>query len=258
LFFAKNAKNRRFFRSKFAFKSTDMKQIQQYGIALLHLFFPKLCIACNTFQPIKDNALCGACEMALPLADNLSPYLNSFHRRLAGRLPLHWAMAYLHYKPANAAQKILHDLKYNGNQEIGTALGKRLGLEIIKNIEANALPDVIIPVPLHPKKLHQRGYNQSLSIALGLSQILQRPVKDKDLIRIKNTETQTKKSRLERLENVSGAFTLLHPSHYKNKRILLVDDVFTSGATTEACAGILYESGIASLSMATLALAEDW
>lgn len=152
-------------------------------------------------------------------------------------------------------QHLLHQLKYNQCPEIGERLGRAYGHELSESSLANEL-DLIIPVPLHRSRLRQRGYNQSAHFAMGLSEALQVPWDESISIRTQATATQTRKNRLERWENVRQVFSVEKGVPVRGKRVLLVDDVITTGATLEACGSHLLESGCASLSVACIAEAQ--
>jgi ComF family protein len=132
----------------------------------------------------------------------------------------------------------MRQLKYQGKREIGHFLGELYAFELGETWNQQGI-DVIVPVPLHPKKLRKRGYNQSLSFAEGLSKEWNIPVEKDCLYRKKDTGTQTRKSRYERWENVEDIFGIKHEDRIKGNYILLVDDVITTGATIEACARVL-------------------
>ena len=116
--------------------------------------------------------------------------------------------------------------------------------------------DLIIPIPLHPHKLKKRGYNQSEFIARGMASVLALPMSTDHLVRVENTETQTRKSRYARYENLKDAFSIKNASELVNKHVLLVDDVMTTGATLEACSIKLLEIEGLKVSIGTLAYAE--
>ena len=148
----------------------------------------------------------------------------------------------------------MHSLKYKGNTEVGENLGKLLGHRLQKSSLYSKI-DLIIPVPLHPKKEKKRGYNQSECIANGLAEVLQTPVDTNCLTRIKATDSQTKKGRYTRYENMEEVFSLVQPSAIADKHVLLVDDVITTGATLEACANALLKKGASQISIAAIAFA---
>jgi ComF family protein len=125
-------------------------------------------------------------------------------------------------------------LKYKGQQQLGTFIGNWLGNEMLESDRFSTI-NQIIPVPLHPKKLRKRGYNQLTTFGLSLSQKLQVPYNDRVLIKISTTKTQTKKMRFDRWKNVQELFKVQNPSDLDNQHLLLIDDIITTGATLEAC-----------------------
>ncbi|MFA5416982.1 MAG: ComF family protein [Bacteroidales bacterium] len=222
---------------------------------LLGLVFPNLCAACG--QPLVRNekVICIACSYNLPRTDFHRFDDNPVSRIFWGRVNLHSATSFLYFNKGGKVQHLIHQLKYKGNKEVGLHLGAMLGTDLksdglMKDIE------VIIPVPLHPKKQHLRGYNQSDQIAKGISEAMAIPYSIHNLIRNTFTESQTKKSRYSRWQNVSGKFTVLFPHKLEGKHVLLVDDVLTTGATLEACAQELAGVSGIKISVATLAYAQ--
>ncbi len=175
--------------------------------------------------------------------------------KLTGRLPLVYGCAFLKMKKGGVVQKMLHQLKYNYHPEIGIKLGKVYGVELQKK-GLTAAFDIIVPVPLHVSRIRKRGYNQSAKFAEGLSYVLGVPWDESISIRKKSSRTQTNKSKLERWENVKDVFSINQSNPIKNKRVLLVDDVITTGATLEACGIHLVKSGCAELSVACIAEAQ--
>lgn len=149
----------------------------------------------------------------------------------------------------------MHELKYNKRPEAGFRMGQ-LYAQALKNSQGWCKPDLIIPVPLHPVKLKKREYNQSEHIANGIASVLSIPVSSQNLVRIENTETQTKKSRFARYENLNNAFVCRDKDLFTNKHLLIVDDVMTTGATLEACSIVLLKLQGVSISIATIAFAE--
>ena len=149
----------------------------------------------------------------------------------------------------------MHQLKYNNRPEAGFRMGQ-LYAQALKNSGEWNIPDLIIPVPLHPAKLRKRQYNQSECIANGLASVLLIPVISDNLVRVENTETQTKKTRFERYENLASVFVCRHPGAFTDKHVLIVDDVITTGATLEACSMVLQEFGDVKISIAAIAFSE--
>lgn len=160
----------------------------------------------------------------------------------------------LYFHPKNRVQKLLHKLKYKGVKELGVLMGKKYGL-MLKNAQPYDSIDYIIPVPLHPDKFKSRGYNQSEEFAKGLSLSMNIPQLNDQLFRKIASSTQTKKTKIERWENVKDIFEIKDSSLLEGKHILLVDDVITTGSTLEACARVLLEVKGIELSVAAIGAA---
>ena len=221
---------------------------------LISLLFPELCNACGATLYAGERQICIKCLVDLPYTDF---HLYADHRvakQLWNRLPCNFVTAMLYFKKGTKVQNLIHSLKYKGQTEVGVQLGNLLGEKL--KLSALATVDVIIPVPLHPKKERLRGYNQSLHIANGVAEILALPVNANSLLRNKATDTQTKKSRYTRYENMETVFTIGDAEQLQNLHVLLIDDVITTGATLEACGNTLLTHGISKLSIAAVAFAE--
>lgn len=219
------------------------------------LFFPRYCLACSNSLVGGEETLCTRCIMDLPKT-NCLPGDNPVVDKLAGRLKLTYGAAFLKLKKGGIVQKMLHQLKYNQHPEIGVKLGKVFGQEL-KKYGLDQSIDIIIPVPLHASRKRKRGYNQSSKFAEGLSYSLGVPWDESISYRKTSTKTQTRKSKTERWENVKDVFSIAHTEALEGKRILLVDDVITTGATLEACGRHLLDEGCASLSVACIAEAQN-
>lgn len=205
---------------------------------LLHLFFPKLCMLCQTPLVGGEDHICLKCLCDLPrtghnfLEENPATYL------FGGKVPVYHAAAFLHYEKGGHVQLLIHSLKYHDNREIGFRLGRMAGLRYQKAILLDR-PDLLLPVPLHPKKRKQRGYNQSEWIARGLNTLLKLPIDTTSLRRTKETETQTHKQTYDRWLNMQDIFSVVDSEALAGKHILLIDDVITTGSTIGACAEAL-------------------
>jgi ComF family protein len=231
-----------------------LQQFKEYGSGLVHLLFPNVCEGCH--QPLLkgEEVVCLQCESLIPFTNfHLFPE-NETAMRLAGRVPFQHTTSLTFFTNESLIQHLIHGLKYKNKKQIGIYLGKEIG----KTIKAsNWNLDGIVPVPLHPKKEAFRGYNQSDMIANGIHEALSIPVFNHHLKRIKNTATQTDKTRAERIENVSGAFAVSKKEEMQGKHLLLVDDVFTTGATLESCATTLLQIPDVKVSIATVAIAAN-
>ncbi len=222
---------------------------------VLDLIYPVICLSCGNALVAHETVICTICAVKLPLTNFHKNPVNAMSRALWGRVNIDFATAFLYFKKAGITQNLLHQLKYNGRMDIGLNLGQRFGQHIIENSFV-ASTDFLMPVPLHKLKIAARGYNQSELICKGLSEALSIPVCN-DLKRISDTGTQTKKRRFERWLNVSEKFIIEKANYLEGKQILLVDDVFTTGATLEACCLALEGIKGISLGVATLAIATD-
>jgi len=220
----------------------------------LNLLFPNLCIVCGESLHKHEQQLCISCLHGIPKTNYHLTANNPIEKRLWGKALIHRGTAFFIFQKGSPYQKILHSLKYKGNKEIGELLGKYAAEELLDSVDFSTI-DVIIPVPLHPKKYKSRGYNQSEWIGKGLSKILKKPIDTNSLIRIRENTTQTKKSVFERYENTDGIFLLRNQNNLTGKHVLLVDDVLTTGSTLEACIRVLIEIQGIKVSIFTLAVA---
>jgi ComF family protein len=198
------------------------------------LFFPKVCLICGNSLFRHEKVVCTKCFLHFPETGFQIHHENPVSRLLWGRIPMEAATALYYYRKKGSIQKLIRLLKYNGHREVGLFLGHLLGDAIGDDSRFHKI-ETIIPVPLHPKKLKVRGYNQAALIAEGMSEVLKIPVESNALIRKRATATQTKKTRYTRWENVSDIFQINPEIKSMSKHILIVDDVITTGATMEAC-----------------------
>lgn len=221
---------------------------------IVHLFYPSLCEGCSRQLTGGETVLCLGCENELTGPAKLYNPENEAGLRFAGRVPFQYAASFAPFVNDGLLQHLIHGLKYRGKRKNGIYLGNLLGAQLqgyswIKDI------DLVAPVPLNKKKEAKRGYNQSRLIAQGISQTTGIPVADDVLERVKNTESQTQKSRDERVANMAGAFCIKNTGRCSNKHILLCDDVLTTGATLESCAIALLEEGTVKISLVTIGIA---
>ncbi len=180
---------------------------------------------------------------------------NPIKTKLIGRLSLKYAWAFLKFRKTGIVQHLLHQLKYNNQPEVAIKIGRIYGQELVQSGFQNEF-DVIVPVPLHGSRQKKRGYNQSSKFAQGLSEALTIPWDESISIRTTTTTTQTKKSKQARWENVKSVFDIRESENIRGQRILLVDDVITTGATMEACGQHLLDHYCKELSIACIAEAQ--
>jgi len=222
--------------------------------SLLTLLYPNLCLACQESLASVESVLCVRCQYYISPTNYHLETPNPVLDRFWGRIELEHACTGFIFNKGSALQHLIHELKYNNQPKVGIELGQQCGL-LLQEVDSYNTIDCIIPVPLHPKKLRQRGYNQAALFGQGIAEILQKPCLENHLVRAKYTDTQTKKSRLERLSNVEEAFSVQEKEMLQQQHILLVDDVITTGATLEACAQQLLAIQGVKVSIAAIALA---
>ena len=199
----------------------------------LSLIYPRRCEACGDNLFRHEQFICTHCRLNLPQSGYHRHSDNRLARILNGRVPLEHAVSFYLFEKSGKVQKLIHAIKYQEQKELGAFLGRLYADELLKNRELGGV-DMVLPIPLHRKKLKARGFNQSEWFARGLSQGLSLPMDTVSLERKTDTATQTKKKKYQRWENVEGIFELKDPAAFKNKHVLLVDDVVTTGATIEA------------------------
>lgn len=231
--------------------------IRQAADDFVSLFFPRLCAACNGNLVRGEDAICSSCLDKMPRTwDELDPGQNPVARIFWGRTMLRGAAACWIFAKGSHVQELIHNLKYNGRTDAGIAAGRFFGIALKDLTQFNSA-GAIVPVPLHPDRLQKRGYNQSSCFGQGLSEALGIPLWEDALLRNDASETQTKKSRTERWDNVSEIFSVNPERPVAGKHILLVDDVVTTGATIEACTLPLLACAGTSVSVLAIANARD-
>jgi len=230
------------------------KDLRFQAYSIFYTFYPKLCLACNYKAPPIDEWVCLSCKLKLPETNFHLDKENEFVERFWGKVKIESGASLYFFKKGNRTQNIIHSLKYKGRYQIGVILGRIYGRKLKKAAHFEGI-DCIVPVPLHWKKLRKRGYNQSLAFAEGLSESMELPVISNGLMRIENSKSQTRKSRIDRLENVETVFQVKKPTSLAGKHLLLVDDVLTTGATLEACAKAILKISNTKVSIATIAMA---
>ncbi len=219
------------------------------------MFFPKVCMACDSHLGDNEEYVCTFCRNELPLTNfHLEPN-NAVAKRLYGRVNYQYATSLLWFNKKGIVQHLLHNLKYKGHEEVGVFLGKWLGEELTQ-IEGYKTIDVVVPVPLHKSKLRKRGYNQIDKFGQEIAEALSVEFNSKILIKTKATTTQVFKDRLKRILTHEADFSISEYDSLKGKHILLVDDIITTGATIEACANQLLTIEGVTISVATMAIAE--
>jgi ComF family protein len=233
---------------EFTLRLSELKE------GFIHLLYPRLCEGCNKPLIAAEQVLCISCATELPETDYHALDDNETALRFAGRVPFFRATSFAYFTEDGLLQHLLHRLKYKDRQEIGDYLGSRFAESLAA---ANWLSgiDIIIPVPLHASRQAERGYNQSMLIAAAIGRHAAIPATDAALLRVRETESQTRKSRTERTENMAEAFVVADGANLKGKHILIIDDVLTTGATIEACETALKAVENVKISIATIGIA---
>ncbi|SCY58250.1 ComF family protein [Flavobacterium caeni] len=207
--------------------------------SLIDLFYPPVCAGCDALLLVNEKAICTTCRHEMPQTyHHLTPENEAF-KKFYGKIHIEFAATFLHYHKRGIVQQMIHSLKYHGAESVGTTLGQWYGSILF---DTGALFDVdeIIPVPLHPKKLRERGYNQVTAFGMALADRLGVAYNDRLLVRKKYSKTQTKKNLMGRNEvRNQEIFGINSEETHQGKHLLLVDDVLTTGATLESCARVL-------------------
>jgi len=222
--------------------------------ALLNLFFPPVCAGCDNLLHDHESVICTVCRHEIPLTNHHLQPKNEASTKFYGRIPVESVTAFAYFHKKGIVQEMIHKLKYRGQEDIGAALGHWFA-EDLKAICASA--DAIIPVPLHPKKLRQRGYNQVTSFGEALSGSLGIPMDEHLLKRNFFSKTQTKKNLFARSEIRQDLFEADFSDEHQNKHFLLIDDVLTTGSTLEACSRALLKIPGTKISIACLAFSHS-
>ena len=225
-----------------------LKQIRE---SLLHLAYPHVCEGCGTDNLQGDHLLCLHCLSSLP-STNFSQYADNLVEKMFwGRMLVHSATALYYFTKESMMQHLVHQFKYNGNKEMSRYLGELMGWALIESKRFTSV-DALIPLPLHKSKERLRGYNQSTLLCEGIAKVMGKPVLTDVVVRTEETESQTKKNRIERWENMKGKFRLEDGSAIEGLHVLLIDDVITTGATLEACGREILQAKNVRLSVGTL------
>ncbi len=217
---------------------------------VLQLFYPESCCGCGRCLSESEKHLCLYCYRQLPLVSDDRIFEEALAYRFAGRVKIEQTWSWLKFRPDGIAEKILYEIKYGGEAELGLYVGEKMGAAYEQ--KALAKPDLMIPVPLHNKRLKERGYNQSERLAVGMGNLLGVPVDSTILFRTKSGSSLTQMSRLQRFAALVDQYKIEISSSLEDLHVMLVDDVITSGATLEACAALLRQRG-ARVSLASLA-----
>ncbi len=221
----------------------------------ISILYPSLCAACDELLLQGEDVICTSCMVNLPRTGFHAIAENPVAKQFWGKVQLEGATALFHFHKGEKVQTLMHRLKYNNRPEIGNKLGAVCAREIIKS-NPYATVDFIIPIPLHKKKQKIRGYNQAYCFAKGMADIYGKVVLKDGLQRVKFTDTQTRKNRFDRHKNVKTVFRVSKPHLFIGKRVLIVDDVLTTGSTLASCIQLFNKIEGAKVMVAAIAYAE--
>lgn len=221
--------------------------------SVLNLFFPNTCHACNAILTDNELDICVSCRHELPLTNYHFDRPETLKKIFYERVQLEAATALFYFHKRGRVQQLLHQLKYKGKEDIGRVFGNWLGAELLESPYFESI-DVVIPVPIHLKKLKQRGYNQVALFAQHIAKVLNVSYQEDILLKSTNTKTQVFQSREVRFQSVADSFYTQNLDTIANTHVLLVDDIITTGATIEACAAVLNPEKKVRLSIASIAI----
>ena len=224
---------------------------------VLDLISPRLCMVCGQRLTVSEETICSKCNFHLPRTGfQQDPYENEMAKLFWHQIPIERVTALFYYEAHSETANILYELKYKSHPEIGEVMGRLVAKELQPSGFFDGI-DGIVPIPLAKKRQRQRGYNQSLEIARGISEITNLPIYNKVVRRNVFEGSQTNKGRWERNENVEKVFEMTDETAIHGKHLLIIDDVVTTGATVIACAKELCKAGNVKISVLSLGFAKN-
>ncbi|WP_329806700.1 ComF family protein [Flavobacterium facile] len=233
-----------------------LKIIDEIRKNLLNVLFPVFCNGCTTLLLKNENVICVKCNHNLPFTHHHKVKETEIEKVFYGIIPFEFGASVLYFSKKGITQNLIHNLKYRNRQEIGTYLGDLYAKELINN-ETIKNVDFIIPVPLHKKRLHKRGYNQVTTFCKAIEKNLTIPILDDVLVKTQHVKSVTDKSKENRLRHNKNVFTIENQEKIEGKHILIIDDVFTTGATIEACANQILKIKNTKISILTMAYSQS-
>lgn len=233
-----------------------LKILDEIQKNLLNTLFPVFCNGCNNLLLKNENVICTKCLHHLPLTHHHTIKNTEIDKTFYGLVPFEFGASMLYFTKKGISQNLIHNLKYRNRQEIGTYLGNLYAKELM-NLEIIATIDYIVPVPLHKKRFHERGYNQITTFCKAIEKNLDIPMLEEVLVKNKNLKSVTDKSKEGRLEHNKNVFLIENQEKIEGKHILIIDDVFTTGATIEACAKEILKIKNTKISILTMAYSQS-
>ncbi len=222
---------------------------------MLDLVYPPLCASCGILRPLDNHIFCLDCLNELPETGFHLQAVNPFTGHFQGRIQLKAGAAFLYFSRGGGTQRLLHQIKYNNQPDLISTIGRWYGKQLLQS-DLWMDADVIIPVPLHWKKQRKRGYNQSAIFGEGIAEVMGVTCPKNVLMRMTHDKSLTGMKRFQRVETISSSFVLSNSKPVRNKNVILVDDVLTTGSTLEACANALLAAPVSSIRMVTIATGE--
>ena len=220
---------------------------------LINLLFPNVCVTCDNALSKNESCICVECSDDLPFNPTFSDSDNYTTKMLYGRLKIEHATSLLVFQKRGKVQKLLHELKYKKQELVSAYLGKWCARKLLETSWHTEIT-MVVPVPIHPKRLKERGYNQVTLFGKAIAETLDVPYRDDILIKKRGTKSQVFKRRMARFGQHDDTLFLNTTEALENQYILLVDDIITTGATVESCGAKLLSAQNSKLSVLTMAI----